>query len=385
MSEYKIFITGDYCPIGRNAQTIGQGEFATLFGGFENYSRSADLAITNLECPLTNSNNPIQKTGPNIKSSLNNIQPLKYAGFGLVTLANNHIMDYGPEGLQSTMEVCNKEGINYVGAGRNLDEARKPFYQNIKGKTVAILNIAENEFCTTTGEEPGANPLNTITNYYDIKEAKKHADLVILISHGGREHYNLPTPKLRERYRFFIDSGADIVVGHHTHCFSGHETYKGKNIFYSLGNFIFDYKKKYQKGLWTQGYAVLFKINDDVIDFDLIPYHQGRIDNPNLVLFDASETKVFEEKILELNTIIQNEHLFQSEWKKYIQSEKVPYKGLLLNENKYIRALKAKGIMPAIFFHSKEHQLVLLNLLKCETHREIMIDVLEESSHIYSR
>ena len=116
MNEIKILITGDYCPIGRNSFTIQQEQFATLFGGFENYSKSVDLAITNLECPLTTSNHPIKKTGPNIKSTLDGILPLKYAGFGLVTLANNHIMDYGAEGLESTMAVCNKEGINFVGA-----------------------------------------------------------------------------------------------------------------------------------------------------------------------------------------------------------------------------------------------------------------------------
>ena len=73
------------------------------------------------------------------------------------------------------------------------------------------------------------------------------------------------------------------------------------------------------------------------------------------------------------------------EWKKYIESERIPYKGLLLNENKYIRVLKSKGIIPPIFFHSKEHHFVLLNLLKCETHREIMIDVLNEGTHTNSQ
>ena len=81
----------------------------------------------------------------------------------------------------------------------------------------------------------------------DIQIAKEDNDLVIVIVHGGREHYQLPTPKQRERFRFYADAGADFVVGHHTHCYSGYEIYKGKPIFYSLGNFIFDYKKKYQR------------------------------------------------------------------------------------------------------------------------------------------
>lgn len=373
-----ILITGDFCPIGRNVKTIEQGKFPVLFGGFEKYSKKADLAITNLESPLTNTDNPIQKTGPNVKAAKGSLSALKHANFDLVTLANNHIMDYGSEGLQSTINACNKAEIHYVGAGANLEEARKPFYTKIKNKLIAIINVAENEFCTTSGNEYGANPLNIITNYYDIKQAKNKADYVIVISHGGREHYQLPTPQLRERFRFFVDSGADIVVGHHTHCFSGHEFYNGKHIFYSLGNFIFDFKKKYQKGSWTEGFAVMFNIINKEIKFELIPYFQGREENPNLVLLDTVEKKSFFKRIEELDSIIVNDELFESEWRKYVESQKTYYKSLLFNQNKYIRALKAKGFLPSIFIHSKQHKKVLLNLLKCETHREIMIEVIDE-------
>jgi poly-gamma-glutamate synthesis protein (capsule biosynthesis protein) len=217
-----------------------------------------------------------------------------------------------------------------------------------------------------------------ITNHYDIQEAKKKADYVIVIAHGGREHYQLPTPQQRERFRFFVDSGADIVVGHHSHCYSGFEKYNGKPIFYSLGNFIFDYKKKYRKGLWTQGYAVMFKIENDIVDFELIPYHQGREENPNLVLLDVNERIVFDNEINQFNTIIVNDNLFKEEWSKYVDSQRKSYKGLLLTQNKYIRALMVKGLLPGFFFHSRGHQNVLLNLLKCETHREIMIDVIDK-------
>jgi poly-gamma-glutamate synthesis protein (capsule biosynthesis protein) len=220
--------------------------------------------------------------------------------------------------------------------------------------------------------------LNAISNHYDIKKARALADYVIVICHGGREHYQLPSPQLRERYKFFIDSGADAVISHHTHCFSGYEYHNGKPIFYSLGNFIFDYKKKYQKGLWTQGFAVLLKFSDDLIDFELIPFHQGREKNPNLTLLDEVERKIFDDKIEELNTIINDENLFLAKWNEYIKSQMLSYNGLLLIQNKYLRALKSKGLLPRFFMHSEKHQYVLLNLMKCEAHREIMINVLEK-------
>lgn len=375
--DIKILIAGDYCPIGRNAMTIKNQDYSKLFGGFEKFSNEADLSIVNLECPITNSKTKLKKTGPNIKASFDSLKPLKFAGFNLVTLANNHILDYGSQGLMDTMANCELEGISYVGAGKNNDEARKPFFTTIKNKKIAIINIAENEFCTTTDENYGANPLNVISNHYDIIKAKKTADYVIVISHGGREHYQLPSPQLKERYRYFIDSGADAVISHHTHCFSGYEYYMNKPIFYSLGNFIFDYKKKYQKGLWTQGFSVLLRLNNnDTIDFELIPFNQGREENPSLVLMDELEQRIFNSKLEELNAIIKDEKLILSNWEKYIKSQMKAYKGNMFVQNKYIRALINKGILPDFFFHSSEHQYLLLNLLKCETHREIMIDVL---------
>jgi poly-gamma-glutamate synthesis protein (capsule biosynthesis protein) len=378
--EIKLLVVGDYCPIGRNKELLETGKSENVFGEFNTYAKQADLAIANLEAPLTNSDRAIEKTGPNIKASNNFLKPLSELGFNAVTLANNHIMDYGEEGLKSTIKTCKKEGISYVGAGENLSEARKQLVFQIKDKKIAIINIAENEFCTATKEGYGANPLNVITNYYDIKKAKDENDFVFVISHGGREHYQLPSPQLRERYRFFIDSGADAVIGHHTHCFIGYEYYNSKPIFYSLGNFIFDYKKKYQKGLWTQGYGVMLNIREDKIDFDLIPFNQGRAKNPKLELIKGEERKVFDIKIKELNSIISNDELLEKAWSNYIITQKKSYKANLFIQNKYIRALISKGLLPEFYFHSKKHKTLLLNLFRCEAHREIMIDVLKENN-----
>ncbi|GAA4282088.1 CapA family protein [Gaetbulibacter aestuarii] len=374
----KILLTGDYCPIGRNKLYINKGEYSTLFGDFLGYISSADLAITNLECPLTNSEKGINKTGPNLKASKESIKPLEYAGFKLVTLANNHIMDFGAEGLKSTLKVCKEHHINTVGSGKNLNEARKPFFITIGAKKFAFINIAENEFCSATDNAYGANPLNLITNHYDIKAAKKNADYVIVISHGGREHYQLPTPKLRERFRFFVDSGADVVVGHHTHCYSGYEKYNEKLIFYSLGNFVFDYKKKYQKGTWTQGMGLILDFKSKNIEFQLIPFHQGTVEKPEIQLFNAEERNLFNEHIQKLNCIIKDDVMFKNEYLKYLGSQKNMYQGLMFIQNDYLRALINKGFLPKVFFHSNKHKRLLLNLLKCETHHEIMTDVLDE-------
>jgi len=377
VKDLKILFVGDYCPIGRNKNFIEKNKYSDVFGDFKLLTSQADFCIANMEAPLTKSNTVIEKTGPNIKVPTSFLKPLKEIGFDAVTLANNHIMDYGEDGLKSTINVCEREGIRFVGAGENIIKARQPLLLNLNDRKIAIINIAENEFCAAETDQYGANPLNVITNHYDIQKAKKENDYVIVISHGGREHYQLPSPNLRERYRFFIDSGADAVIGHHTHCFSGFEYYNEKPIFYSLGNFIFDYKEKYQKGLWTQGYGLMLKIEDKNIDFDLIPFNQGRKIKSKLEFLSKKERIIFDAKIVELNSIIANDELFKIAWINYIKTQKKSYKSNLFIQNKYIRALISRGFLPAFFFHSKKHKTLLLNMLRCESHREIMIEVLK--------
>jgi len=376
--ETKVIITGDFCPINRNEKFIQDNLFDSVFGEFLPYTKSADLAITNLECALTETNNPIEKTGPCIKAPLKSIEALKFGGINLVTLANNHIMDYGSEGLKSTLKVCKKSEIATVGAGENLIQARKPFITTINSLKIGVLNFAENEFCTTSGEEHGANPLNPVANYYDIKAIKKQVDYLFVIVHGGREHYQLPTPRVRENLRFFADAGADAVVSHHTHCYSGYEFHNKKPIFYGLGNFVFDYKKKYQKGTWTEGYGVQFNLNNGTLEFEIIPYYQGRKNKSTLVLMKNKELNSFNIKLEELNKIISNDTLFNQAWNDYLITQKDSYKALLFIQNTYLRKLMALNILPKFYFHSKSHKTMLLNLFKCETHREIMTATLNK-------
>ena len=374
--EVEVLITGDFCPIGRNISKIENND-NSIFDAISPFVREADLAITNLEAPLTQSECKIAKTGPNIKGSPSAAKMLSNAGFNLVTLANNHILDYDEMGIEDTLQHCRQADLDYVGAGINLKEARKPYIKTINSLEIGVLSFAENEFCAASENSAGANPINPITNHYDIKKAKEQVDVLFVIVHGGREHYQLPTPQQRERYRFYIDSGADIVVGHHTHCYSGYEIYNEKPIFYSLGNFIFDYKEKYQKGLWTQGYGVMFSLNRDEIKFDLIPYNQGRRRNPALEMLSEEEKNIFDKNIERLNNIIINDNLFVEEWQKYLKTQEKGYKGMLLLQNPYIREAIKRGMLPAIFLHSKKHQLLLLNLMRCESHREIMTNILE--------
>src|SRR5690606_12073710 len=192
------------------------------------------------------------------------------------------------------------------------------------GIKVGFINIAENEFCAATDTVPGANTFDLIDNLKEIERLRLKVDKIILIYHGGREHYQLPTPDQRKRFRFFIENGVDGIVAHHTHCVSGYEYYDGKPIVYSLGNFIFDYKKKYQKGIWTEGMSVILSLEnkDDNFEIELIPHVQGREEDSTLHLLEGKEKELFMKKVENLSAIIQDDKKFSGEWQKYLNTQK---------------------------------------------------------------
>ncbi|MBN1183221.1 MAG: CapA family protein [Bacteroidales bacterium] len=370
----KILITGDFCPIGRIEHLSKEGNYRSIFNDFYSVLQGNHLNITNLESPIYNGSKPIFKTGLNIKADESVVKTLAYGGFDLVTLANNHIMDFGQEGLKSTIKICKREKISIVGAGFNLQEARKIFYKRIQGKICAILNMAENEWSTTTGEMPGSNPYNPITAYYDIQEAKKKADYVILIVHGGHQHYPLPSPRMVETYRFFIDAGANIIIGHHPHCFSGYEKYNGGFIFYSLGNFIFD-RGHYKDDDWNYGYAVKLLISEKDLSFKIIPYKQcTRM--PGVLLLNDSEKQAFNNKIHKLSSIVSDDKLLLKEWSLFTKTKKDSY--LLYFEFckfRIYKSLRYRKLIPRLL--SKRSMRILLNILRCESHKEMAIESLK--------
>lgn len=374
----KILISGDFCPIGRTEKYLKEEKYDELFNGFNALVENVDYAIVNFECPVTLTNQAITKTGPCIKTeNLNSLKALQFAGFNLLTLANNHIQDYSGQGVLDTIRYIEENDFDLIGAGANITEASKPLIKIIEGIKIGFINIAENEFCAATDVMPGANTFDFIENTKAIQELKGEVDKIILIYHGGREHYQLPTPEQRKRFRYFIDCGVDAVVGHHTHCVSGYEYYKDKPIVYSLGNFIFDYKKKYQKGIWTEGMSAILELNGKEGNFqiDVIPHRQGTEENSTLVLLDPSEKEAFLEKINMLSTKISDDKLFMEEWEKYILSQEKFYLSSLYIRNFFLRALFMKGILPVSLLKGKHNKLIL-NLMRCEAHGEISQKIL---------
>ena len=258
----RILIAGDFCQKYRVDVLVRQKQFGELFDEVKPLIGQADYSIVNFEFPIIKEGappHPIPKCGPNLKGSIEAVEAVKYAGFKCCTLGNNHILDQGEQCCIDTKVELEKSGVDTVGSGKNLEEASRVLYKKIGSETLAIINCAEHEFTIATETRAGANPLNPIQQFYKIQEAKKQADYIIVIVHGGHEHYQLPSPRMQETYRFFINAGADAVINGHQHCLSGYEMYKGKPIVYGLGNFCFD-NPNYRETKWNEGYMAVLTL-----------------------------------------------------------------------------------------------------------------------------
>ena len=370
-----IFISGDYAPINRIRKMSVEGRHSEIFGDILPVIKDADFSITNLECPLTDTIVPIDKTGPALSASPECINSLAFAGFDLVTLANNHILDQGYNGLKDTLDICQRNSIETVGAGLTKENACKVFYVSLDNTKIAFIAIAENEWSTIGYYDYGANALDPVDNYYAIVEAKKNADIVIVMAHGGHEMYQLPTIRMQKTYRFFIDIGADFVIGHHTHCVSGYENYKNKTIIYSLGNFIFDLG--IMSSIWHIGMAVLIKITENKTDFELIPFRQNG-EKAGIEILKRKEKNDFFLMLNDLNNKINN-HLLEDEFEQFCKTQTKRYKSHLEPYNsKYIHFLRNRGLIPSCLKKSKK--LILENIIRCESHREIIVHILNNEN-----
>ncbi len=373
----KIGFTGDFCPWLRVEKAFQSDNWKPLFEEVQPFFAENDLNILDLECPLTTSNSKIDKTGPHIKALPETAAILNHLNCDVVATANNHFKDYGWQGMKETYESLNKHNIQWFGSGKNFEEASKTFYWEKDNLKIAFINVAENEWTTTHDSTPGCNPIDLVNVFNQIQEAKLKADFIVVIAHGGHEHYELPSPRMKKWYHFFVDAGANAVIGHHTHIISGYEIYKQAPIFYSLGNFCFDWQGL-QNLPWNKGMMVRLQFEKQKpITFDIEYFSQN---NKKLGLYLLSEVdrQVMEQHIQNLNSIISNDVLLEQKFKEYIETWKPvmntwiqPYKG------KYLPGLYKKGFLPSML--SKNKILLYSNLIRCEAHRDILLGSITDS------
>lgn len=368
----KITVGGDFCILPPHTSgNLITDEVAALFG-------NSDLNIVNLECPVVNfsNNGKILKTGPHLSTDTNVISHLKKLNVKVVTLANNHIFDYGDKGLSATINTCMNENITTAGAGKDLTEASKPAIIQIKGFKIAIVNFCENEWSIATSTRGGANPLDIINNLKQIKKARESADFVLVINHGGHEIYNLPSPRMVKENRFFAENGADAVIGHHPHCISGFEIHNNVPIFYSLGNMLFT-KNTTHKG-WNTGLVVQLKLEKNKpAEFDLHPVIQSNNDFQLTLPKGDTKNEIINE-IEYYSKIISDENKLLNHWNLFVESKSQSinmFSPLAVLPWKFPKAFNRLGFNR--FLLKKTSLTKILNQIRCEAHRDLITAVIQ--------
>lgn len=242
LRELRITAVGDLMLDASARETVDKEGYDYPFALTKKYFDKADIVFANLEGPLTDGGKRDKKKRFTFRSPPRKVAlALKRAGIDIVSLANNHSLDYGAEGLSDTAFALDQQNILYVGAGKNIKAARNFEVIHANGHDVAFLayNLTFPVYTWARRRRPGTAFGHELHVRADVKKALKHADIVVVSFHWGREVKTKLRYYQHELGHAAIDSGASLVLGHHPHILQGVEVYKGGLIIYSLGNYAF--------------------------------------------------------------------------------------------------------------------------------------------------
>lgn len=366
----KILIAGDLVPTKTNLEFFKKKDFIKkLEKDFIDLWLSSDYRMFNLECPLGEKFNPIKKNGPSLIADSLAINGIKSLKPDLVFLANNHILDYGEEGLKNTEKLLKQEQINYIGIIENKNVNSKTHIIKDNNISVGFYNLCENEFSVATNTSKGANGLDEIKNYKEIMELKKNVDFVVVVYHGGKEFYRYPSPNLQKICRNFVDFGADVVLVQHSHCIGCEEKYKDAKIVYGQGNFIFD---DGEDEYLNTSLIVELNITKNNIKVNYIPIEK----NKELIII--SKNKSILEDFNNRSKEILNKYFIINNYKQFSLSYLNHYLNFL-NRIRFITKIFNRIFKRKYFtkIYSKQDCIRILNILECEAHRELFIEGLK--------
>lgn len=369
----RVVIGGDTVPTKSNEIYLKNGQEDSVFNGVKDVFSSADIAVVNLECPLTTYDKPIKKSGPCIKADPDSIDGLLNIGINVFSLANNHIMDYGPQGLEETLSLISDKNALSVGAGKNLESARKVLTIQKNGYKIALISAAEHEFSIAQEHYPGANPFDPFDTIDDIRNSKLEADLTIVLYHGGIEHYRYPSPSLQKLCRKMVENGADVVICQHSHCIGAHENYEGGHIIYGQGNLLFDYSNN---PMWQEELLVQLTLEGEKLSVEFVPLVKRGF---AIDVAEGEDRNNILASFQERSNNLSNKDLLEQEWLAFCETRKYFYLYTYLNFGYVLRKLdRVLGHALSNTLLKSEKFLVLYNVTICEAHASVQKTIFKQ-------
>ena len=369
----KLYIGADFVPTDINKRLFEEGHGEALVGK-ELYEilKQSDLNVFNLEVPLTDAETPIVKFGNNLIAPSKTVYGYKALEPIFLTLANNHSLDQGVEGLTTTLNLLKQHEIAHAGAGANLKEAKKPFIFEKDGVRIGFYLCTENEFTMATCHSMGANPFDVLDSFDEVDALKEQCDYVIVLYHGGKEYYRYPSPMLQRYCRKFIDRGASLVICQHNHCVGSREDYNGGSIIYGQGNFIFNSDFYVNHRDFVKD-SLLIRVEATKDSFVICELPIRMSDNGTRLATDAeaAETLAGYKKRSEE---IKDAHFVISNYKAFADTHVKRYLREFLGRSFIIRAINAlfgRKLMQLIL--GPTSYLAIQNYLECEAHHELFL------------
>lgn len=364
-----LIIAGDLVPTKVNEDLFIDSKIVELLGrDLLKIWEESDARIFNLEVPLVDVKSPINKFGPNLSASTHTINGIKSLNPTLVTLANNHILDQGEGGLNSTINLLSKFKIPYIGVGKSIQESYKPYIIEKDGLRIGVYACAEREFSIATKNTSGANPFDPFESLDYIEKMKNENDYVIVLYHGGKEHYRYPSPYLQKACRKMVEKGADLVVCQHSHCIGSYEKYKYGQIIYGQGNFIFN---KHDNEYWNT--SLLIRINiDDSLNIEYIPIKKS---DRGISIMNEIEAEHTIQEFFSRSENILREGFIEENYLKFVDGKIDDYLRKLLGFGKWVSRIDKfilDGKISKILY-SRKKLLAIQNYVECEAHRELLI------------
>ena len=372
----KIMIGADLVPTNSNEMQFNNGNRLALVGeDLHNLLKQVDCRVFNLEVPLTDVVAPIDKCGPNLIAPTSAIAGIKAIGADLFTLANNHIMDQGEQGLFSTFQTLQENGIAYVGAGETLQTAKKPFILERDGHRIGIYACAEHEFSIANENMPGANPFDPLESLDHIAELKKQTDYVIVLHHGGKEHYRYPSPNLQKVCRKMVEKGADLVICQHSHCIGCEEKWQNGTIVYGQGNFLFDNS---DSEFWQTSLLIELSVENDV----MLTYHPIKKRDNTVRLACGEEAEEILTAFYDRSAEIQEVGILERKFQAFSEEMFWSYIGAFHGKRtkkmwfRIINKLSGHRFTKCYLSRQYDRQALLKiqNYVECEAHREVLLE-----------
>lgn len=371
----QLQILGDICPDWGFRKSFDEGNDAAIFGDLLPLLQQADFTLANLECPLSDKGQKATKTGPCLRGKASDMAVLKRAGIDAVSLANNHILDYGQEAFLDTLEQAKRYEILTVGANVNAEAARKPLFVEKKGVKIGVLAFGEEEFNAAYETSGGANLFDPYCSLDDIKAAKSNCDYLIVLYHGGIEHYELPSPLLQKKCRKMVQCGADLVLCQHSHCIGTYENYQNATILYGQGNAIFGrFEGKHR---WNRGLLVTVELGDGQAE---VSYRVFEAQKDGVCLLPETQETERLSQLKRDSENLDDPQYIKTNWDAFCEKQASEYLPTLFCwgriRNKLNRVLKNKMVD---IFVKKRGKMVAMNLVRCDAHREVVQTILENS------